>query len=250
MNKELSPLAQRLEFLAAGRSLHGWAKAIGLPKITIENVMKGNGLSYETLAHLHRVENVRTDWLLEGRGSPFSVNACLCDEAAGQLLDELLAERWEVDVLTDEQRIAIVLSQPAQVQVKDGKDGAGHQKYRDINYRLVEIVCGALGARAIARATSFGIHRVLQIGSDLMRDLERGRLGSYLLFAAPTAVLPKAVPYAHISGLLEGLSRGEQAPMTPDERQLLRSYRGMSADKQHAVNQVLSSMNGNSIERV
>ncbi|MFX5476493.1 hypothetical protein ABTD55_21480, partial [Acinetobacter baumannii] len=89
-----------------------------------------------------------------------------------------------IDVITDESRVAIVLSQPAQVQVKDGKDSAGHQKYRDINYRLVEIVCGVLGARTMARATAFGIHRVLQIGSDMMRDLEAGKLGSYFLFSS------------------------------------------------------------------
>ncbi|MDR9834902.1 hypothetical protein ACIPLR_15830 [Herbaspirillum huttiense] len=242
MNKELSPLAQRLEFLAAGRALHGWAKSIGLPKISIENVMKGNGLSYESLAHLHRVENVRTDWLLEGRGSPFSVNACLCDESADELLDELLAERWEVDVITDESRVAIVLSQPAQVQVKDGKDSAGHQKYRDINYRLVEIVCGALGPKAIARATSFGIHRVLQIGSDMMRELERGKLGSYFLFSSPTAVIPNAVQYAQAGMLFENLAAGEQAASTPDEKALLGSYRNMSSEKRRAISQVVISM--------
>ncbi|WP_299538285.1 hypothetical protein [uncultured Herbaspirillum sp.] len=242
MNKELSPLAQRLEFLAAGRALHGWAKSIGLPKISIENVMKGNGLSYESLAHLHRVENVRTDWLLEGRGSPFSVNACLCDESAHELLDELLVERWEVDVITDENRVAIVLSQPAQVQVKDGKDSAGHQKYRDINYRLVEIVCGALGARTIARATAFGIHRVLQIGSDMMKELEKGKLGSYFLFASPSALIPHAVQYAHAGKLFEKLEKGEQTASTPEEKALLSSYRSMTADKRKAVSQVVLSM--------
>ena len=242
MNKELSPLAQRLEFLAAGRSLHGWAKAIGLPKITIENVMKGNGLSFETLAHLHRVENVRTDWLLEGRGSPFSVNACLCDESARDLLDELLVERWAVDVVTDESRVAIVLSQPALVQVKDGKDSAGHQKYRDINYRLVEIICGALGAKAIARATAFGIHRVLQVGSEMMRDLEGGKLGSYLLFTSPAAVLPKALQYPKTSMLFDILARGDGAASTADEKMLLGHYRGMSNEKKKAIAQVVRSM--------
>lgn len=237
-------LPQRIELLADGRTLYPWAKRIGVNKGTIEKVMKsGGGLSGETLACFHRTENVRTDWLLEGHGAPFYVSVRTNDEDAAELLDEYLEEHWTITLVTDAQRLLIVLSQPGAFDVKDGKDSDGHQVMRRIEYTIVEIIAAPIGKATITRLKkgrkSF---RVVTTTPERFSDIEKGNVGTYRLLDAPDAFIRPATIEEVDEKFFSIYLQPELFPTTPDENALLGNYRTMTSENRLAVAQVATAM--------
>lgn len=246
MKNALSTLSERLEVVADGRKLYPWAKSIGISKGSIESVMKlGGSLGGDSLSLMHRVENVRIDWLLEGRGTPYSVNVCLSDEDAVELIDELLAEEWRAYIVTDRKRIAIVLEQDGAFKTKDGKDAEGVQQWRTVKYKIVEVIAGAIGRLSIQRIkddSTTKIACVIEVTTDILTKIEKGQIGTYRMFMAPQPIIGTASQIVRPDAFFEYLSVDGPPASTSGEAQLLQHYRSMTPAKRLAVNQLATAM--------
>ncbi|WP_062113154.1 hypothetical protein [Collimonas pratensis] len=239
-------LPQRIELVADGRKIHPWAKSIGVSKGSIEGVMKLDGmLSGETLSYIHRTENVRIDWLLEGRGKQYAVNICTSDEDACELLDALFEEQWNVWILSDRVRMAIVLDQPASFSVKDGKTEAGEQQWRDIPYRVVEVITGTIGAKTLdcirPKAGQDVVH-LLDATSETLARLEKGMIGTYRLFHSPDALMHSAGKITAKHRIFNEFTQQELFPASPEEKALLGHFRAMGSEKRKTVAEVATAL--------
>lgn len=246
MKIELSTLAQRVEFVADGRKVHPWAKSIGVSKGSIEAVMRmGGSLSSETLSYIHRTENVRIDWLLEGRGHPFAINCAISDDDAAALIEEFLEEQWSITVVSNRTRAAVILEQPGSFEVKDGKDADNVPRMRVVNYRIIEVITGPLGKMAmdlIRHAAEQTKVNLLETTTEILAKIEKGQVGTYRLFDAPAAILAKTEAIGPRDRFFSLFMQHEIFPTSPDEMALLGYYRAMSPANRLAVNQVATAM--------
>lgn len=235
MNKFGSTISERLAFVVGDRKIHPWAKSIGVSKGTIESVMNKGGMpGAETLGIIRRAENVRIDWLLEGRGTPFYVAPCASDQAAASLLDELLSEeQWEVTVVSDHHRLAFVLSQPGSHSVKD----------QFIDYTIVEVIVGPLGPASILTLRKRnGTLFYTYLDAALMEQLEKGEIGTYKLFDREKGLLNARVPIDVTSPVFDDFKDPSMPVVAIEEVELLLHYRMLDKDKKQAVQKIISAM--------
>lgn len=170
--------AERIRFLVADRAVTRWAEFLGIPAGTRSRMLKGEGIppTYETLARIMRVEGVSLSWLLGADVAPYMVWRTLSDaETAGRLFQVLEDEPdWKIELLTDGERAAVVLHQPAEI---DHKSIA-------IPYVTVEVVAGPFGEesiRQVIKANGGFVQQICRVTSAVMRDIYAGMLGTYQL---------------------------------------------------------------------
>lgn len=241
----LPSVPDRITHLLDGRKTYPWALSIGISKGSMESVMKlGGMLGGEALSAIGRCENARVDWVLDGRGAPYSVACVTSDESAEELLQDLLEENWRITIVTDSRRIALVLDQPGSFEVKDGKDDAGVQQYRTIDYSIIEVIVGHIGRHAMELVRSRIEHgvRLVLTTADAMTQIERGRVGTWRLLQAPDAILHDAQPIDARHRIFTQFNQQELFPATADEAILLDHYRAMTPENRSAVNQVATAM--------
>lgn len=237
----------RVKRLLDGRDKYPWGNDLGLGKGVIDGMTRvGNVPGGETLAIIHRCENVRIDWLLEGRGQAFFVTVCATDAAAEEALADLLGEEnWRVNIITDGKHIAVVLDQPGAFQVKAGKDANDVQQYRWINYTIIEVFTGSIGRATldlIKRESATHETRIATTAPTMMNMIQTGQFGTYRLVNAPDAVLSGAEKIDATHPIFNQQDPVEIAPATGGEAELLSDYRAMSEENKLAVNQVASAM--------
>lgn len=244
MDKSSSAIADRLVLLLDGREKYPWGQRIGLGKGVIDGMTRtGSTPGGETLSAIARCENARIEWLLDGRGAPFNVSCAATDEAAAELLGELLAETgWKITIVTDTRRTALVLDQPGSFDAKDGKTEAGTQRFRSIEYTIVEVLVGDIGRLALDLVRPQPVVHLAHVEPEVMAQLERGRLGTWRLLQHREAVLRNAQPIDAKHAIYAQFSQPELFPATKDEAVLLDHYRAMSPENRNAVNQVVTAM--------
>lgn len=237
-------IIDRLHLLMDGRDKYPWGQSIGLGKGTIDGMTRtGSMPGGDTLSAIGRCENARIDWVLEGRGAPYSVACVTSDDIAAELLQDYLAEPdWHITIVTDGRRIALVLDQIGSFDVKDGKTEAGAQQFRTIEYTIIEVIVGNLGRLAMELVRPYQWVSLAYITTDEMTQLERGRMGTWRLLQHPDAVLKDAQRIDAKNTIFSQFNQQELFPATKDEAILLDHYRTMTPENRSAVNQVATAM--------
>lgn len=185
MNESVA-ITNRLLIVMDGRERYPWAQSIGVGRGSIEGIWRGSIPGGETLSAIARCENARIDWILDGRGAPFTVTCVTSDEDAADLLNEHCGEKmqWNCTIVTDGKRIAVVLDQEGMYQVKDGKDAGGAPQFRDVRYSAMEVIVGIVGALAMDVVRPGPKNTVGLVNVDVDNDgAHRARPGRYLAHA-------------------------------------------------------------------
>lgn len=170
--------AERIRFVAAGRRMKPWTDALAIPAGTRARMLKDEGIppTYEMLVRLMRVEAVSLSWLLGATVAPYLVNRTLDDAETGERLEQLLRDEmsWRVTVLMDGNRAALLLHQPAAIDVKA----------RTIDYTAIELIAGPVGERAMAqlRDDQGRVVEVVRVPQQRMREIYSGLLGTFQFF--------------------------------------------------------------------
>lgn len=233
----------KLDFLSAGRDKTPWLNALGIsPGTTSRMVSGGQPPSIETLGRLQQVENASLRWLTTGRGQPYNTSRTRSDEETAALLDDLLAEAFAVHLLTtDAGGITLVLTLPAQIDLKDG---------RCLDYTVVEIIDGVVGSRTTARllrAGSDGLAlAVVPVSESTLQQVAGGQMGNpALLELLGRHGQPAAQGAAHVAEWLaqqlakQGRHGGE---LTPAERALIETYRALDPDDQRRLEAISGAL--------
>lgn len=229
-----------------GREKYPWGHSIGLGKGVIDGMTRTGSIpGGDTLSAIHRCENARIDWILDGRGPPYLVNSVTSDDDAKELLEQLLEERWRITIVTDSDRIALVLDQPGSFDVKDKKNDDGVQLYRTVPYTIVEIIAGIVGRNTMALVCTQakqGTVRFMLTNAAVMTQLGRGRLGTWRLLNAPDAVLAVVEVIDAKHPIFTQGAQADLFPATKDEAALLDHYRALPPEKRLAVEQVATAL--------
>lgn len=244
MENIFKSIPTRITQLLNGRKPHTWAMSIGLSRGSMESVMKlGGMLGSEALSAIRRCENVRIDWLLDGRGQPYSTSCVTNDEAAVELLQELMTEQnWNINIVTDGRRIALVLEQPGNLDVKDGKAEDGSQRFRAIEYSIIEVIVGHVGQQAMDLVRSHPQVSLACVGSDEMTEIEQGRIGTWRLLQAPNAILLGRQRIDATNRIYTQFGQKLLHPLTKDETVFLEHYRAMTPKLRNAISQIATAM--------
>lgn len=238
-------IIDRITALMDGRDKYPWGQSIGLGKGVIDGMTRTGSIpGGDTLSAIRRCENARIDWILDGRGAPYSVSCATSDEVAEELLQDLLEESWNIYIVTDSQRIALVLAQMGSFDVKDGKTDVGEQRFRTINHPIIEVIVGHIGRLTMDLVRSRIEHWVsLELTTaDVMTQIERGRLGTWRLVLAPDAIVHGTERIDPKHRIFTQFNQQDLFPATKDEAILLDHYRAMTPENRSAVNQVATAM--------
>ena len=244
MKNTLESIPTRITQLLSDRRPHTWAMSIGLSRGSMESVMKlGGMLGSEALSAIRRCENVRIDWLLDGRGQPYSTSCVTSDEAAVELLQELMTEQnWSINIVTDGYRRALVLEQPGNLDVKDGKAEDGSQCFRTIHYSIIEVIVGHVGQQVMDLVRSHPQVSLARVGSDEMTEIEQGRVGTWQLLQAQNAILLGRQCIDATSQIYTQFGQEVLHPLTKDEAVFLEHYRAMTPKLRNAISQIATAM--------
>lgn len=238
-------IVDRLQFLMDGRDKYPWGLSIGLGKGVIDGMTRTGSIpGGDTLSAIGRCENARIDWILDGRGAPYSVACVTSDEAAAELLGELLAEGgWQITIVTDSRRAALVLDQPGSFDVKDGKAEDGTQQFRTIDYSIVEVLVGYFGRLTMDLVRPYLYVSLAYASEDAMAQLERGRIGTWRLLQHPDALLKDAQRIDAKHPIYDQIEQPQLfTASSDDEAAMLGQFRAMTAKTRHAVKQVFTAL--------
>jgi len=84
------------------------------------------------LSAICRAENVSISWLLTGAGAPYIVAQCADDDDALDYFNALMEESgWDITIMTDGDRFALVLYRPGSFETSNGKT---------VEYPILEII--------------------------------------------------------------------------------------------------------------
>lgn len=181
--------------------------------------------SADALAAIGRAENVSVSWLLSGKGAPFLVSLLPSDAELAEHLEALADEDgWTWTLLDSEAGRCLALTQPGQFEIKG----------RAVNYTIVELVCGPVGAASLAvlagRAPADRRYRV-HVSAGTLQRIRHGQVGTYELLQKDGGLLRDAEPW-DIDALIDrrAADGAEPAPeaCTGDERALVSAYRKLS----------------------
>jgi hypothetical protein len=187
-------IVDRLQLLMDGRDKYPWGLSIGLGKGVIDGMTRTGSIpGGDTLSAIRRCENARIDWILDGRGAPYSVSVMTSDEEAEEFLRDLLVEPdWNITIVTDSKSIALVLEQAGSFEVKDGKTPAGEQQFRPIPYTVLEILVGNIGRRTMELVRAHRYVSLAYAEEGVMAALAHGKIGTWRLLQRPDAILKDA----------------------------------------------------------
>lgn len=207
----------RLKLLLGPRRMTPWASALQIPSGTMTRMFReGIPPTYETLSKMMRTENVSISWLLGAACPAYLYTGAADDDAMAEELEARVADEtsWRVNVLTDGQACAIVLTQPASIE-----DAKGSR----LNYTAVEVICGPCGERTaavIAIAPPKCAGQLVRISHAQMRQIYQDGVGTFQLLGG------QGVP-----GLLDA---GEPGPFTMDTLATCRAEAGGWNPREHS----------------
>ena len=241
---KITAIADRLHFLMDGREKYPWGNSIGLGKGTIDGMTRTGSIpGGDTLGAIHRCENARIDWIIDGRGTPYNVACAASDEAAAELLQEYLeTPGWQITIVTDGKRIALLLDQVDSFDVKDGKTEDGEQRFRAIEYAVIELIVGQVGRLAMDLVRPHPFVYLAHVDAHAMTELERGRAGTWRLLSSPDAIVKNAQRIDAKDLIYSQFNQQELFPATKDEAVLLDHYRAMAPEHRSALNQLVAAI--------
>lgn len=158
-----------------------WAKAAGVDRNALDRALKGKSISTETIIRLCRAENMRMDWLMTDKGTPFYVTSFVSD---AEMAEELLmhygdcGDEWSLTVVADRDTLApaaVILIMPAADETEKGL----------VTYSLLEILVGPIEEltwQVIVKPAWKATYQWLMTASAL-EALKAGQLGTYQLTA-------------------------------------------------------------------
>ena len=169
----------RLKWVMADRKVTPWAKKLGLSTGTASRLLENTVPGTDILTAIMRTEHVNLNWLLEGKGTPFMLDA-YNDAQAFMNTMRMHASDANYDVYisadVDSGNAAAIFALPASYTFKK----------KVIEYTHIEVLLGPLTKRLRDEV----VHGFLFANSNLkfftMTDIEwknfaRGQYGSYLL---------------------------------------------------------------------
>ena len=183
-----STVAQRLEWLLAGRSVGGWAKGIGMVGASIDGLRGPDARppSHEFLTRIMRTENASLSWLLGADAPPFLVNN-VADrmELIESLQMHLQEEDWQLTALQTARFTAWVLNQPAAIATSRG----------DIEYTAVQIIAGpTLDVAQLRKALpphsrAADTFTTYPVTTHLYSEVAAGHVGTWRMFHAEAPII-------------------------------------------------------------
>lgn len=180
-NPAFATFSGRVRFLADGRPIKPWTEGLVIPAGTRARMLKGDGIppTYEMLVRMMRVESVSLSWLLGASVPPYLVHRTLDDAETSERLNLFLSDEhdWRVAFMVDGERAALLLHQPAAIDVKS----------RTIDYTATELIAGPVGEKAMARLREGDkgiLNQIVRISPERMRDVYNGMLGTYQFFGS------------------------------------------------------------------
>lgn len=230
MQEKLNTFLNRLTTVLGEREKHPWGAMLGIGRGTIGNMFTGTIPTSETLNAISRHENINTTWLLDGRGEPYIVHKFADDEECADYLDALFDEKsWTVYLVTDQKRLALVLTMPARYKVKE----------EWVSYMVVEVLAGRCGRKTLNRVRAeIPVCSVFLINTypHTMHDLSRGQIGTYRLLYSSSPLLHQDVSVLKEHKIFEWPE--ENIPLTPEEQILVDNFRHMAAEQKAAYKSI------------
>jgi hypothetical protein len=233
--------SDRLKFVLRNRKIHVWGAALGLGKTVRTRLNQGILPGADKLIPVIKAENLSATWLIEGKGQPYLVNTCLCDTDAAALLDELYAEAWTTTLLTDGDRIAIVLTQPGEYQIEK----------TSYPYTIIEVLVGHLGSEALQCAAQHATcdnTRFVETTPAVMAALSQRQIGTHQL---TTEVINTATAY-HQQTQPRPLQGAEEktgyltSGISTDEMDILSALRHIDPQNREHITAVIKALTGGS----
>lgn len=243
-------LSGRLTQLKASRPVSAWERQAGIARGNLDRAIKDDKLSDENIRKLCRLENVRSDWLLLGSGSPYQISTFSSDRDMSNRIcahhtDE--AARWTLTVITrqsDNLPCAMVMSMPGQYPVDPRSNESAM-----IDYTILEVLTGPIGpySREAIKRDGWGKRQQLTLDDDVVANLCKGDIGTYALMLDP-GYLKATVPFddKNLAAVAEDAT-GYTVPLTQPEQRLLLTYRTLpNADRERlqAIADTLKSFSG------
>lgn len=230
MQEKLNTFLARLQSILGERDKHPWGAALGIGRGTVGNMFTGTIPTSETLNAISRCENVSITWLLDGRGAPYTVHKFSDDEECLEYLDALLEEKsWTVYLVTDQKRLALVLTMPAKYKARE----------EWISYTVVEVLTGRCGRKTLNRVRAeIPVCEVFLINTYTytLADLSRGKIGTYRLLHSDSPLLHKEVSVSKDHKIFEWPE--EENPLTPEEHILVENFRHMATEQKVAYKSI------------
>lgn len=238
----------RLMRVIDDRKPYAWAAALGWNKGTIARVMKGHIPGGELLVPVSWAENVRLDWLLMGRGTPYFVAAFADDATAAQALRYHFEDSsdWQIQLLAGPRgRFAVALTMPAELEFKG----------TTVRYTAVELLVGNLGdqvRQAVEENRKGRSVVVRRMEPEAWAQLQIGEIGTYRLteqreqlFTGPE--IPYQYEANHIrphSGAVaeEPAVYENMLVLTAAEHQLLAHYQELPRTDRQVIEQLLERL--------
>ena len=230
MQEKLYSFQDRLLAVLADREKHPWGNTLGIGRGTVGNMFSGTIPTSEALNAISRHENVNITWLLDGRGEPYNVHKFADDEECADYLDRLFEEKsWIVYLITDQKRLAVVLTMPAQYKVKEDW----------ISYTVVEVLVGRCGRKTLNRVRAeIPVCKVFLINTypQTLAELARGQIGTYKLLHSKSPLLHQAVLVTEDHKIFSWPE--EEVTLTPEEHVLVENFRHMAAEQRAAYKSI------------
>jgi len=167
----------RLKCVAAGRDITPWLKGLGISGGTLTRVTKGQTPSTDFLTTLQRAENVRIDWMLSGRGTPYIATIGQSEVDCLLVLEQLLRDEpdWQVRHVSNGHRHAYVLTMPSTWCPREGVE---------VSTTAIEVIASPGGLRqAFPEIPTFAHHT---LDADAFNRLVRGDIGTFELMGDAT----------------------------------------------------------------
>lgn len=185
-----SSFLYRIKLILGDREPYPWGKALGLGSGSVTRTFKeGQTPNAETLGVIAKVENCSIDWLLNGKGAPYIVTRFDTDHDAADYARTLINDEpnaWSAVVAQHNNERILVLTQPAQYQIKD----------RELNYNIVEIITPA-GPQTLSTLSGpvKSVHTI-ELNAHAFSELKKGYMGTYKLLGwkDKQGLLAKASP--------------------------------------------------------
>lgn len=234
----------RLQRVIDDRKPYTWAESMGWNKGTTARVMQGHIPGSELLVPLSWIENVRLDWLITGRGRPYFGEVFAEDATAAMALEYTLeAEEWEIHVITCRGRFAVVLTQPAEVDVKG----------KSISFTAMEVFLGNLGPKvreALLPYLPASQPRSVDIDEDTWYQLQLGELGAYQLLHREDAPLQREAlslmvndtDLANIQYAAEGGGEATVVFVNDDVRHVVSTYKELPEGDRNMVSGLMDRL--------
>lgn len=236
----------RLQRVIDDRKPFSWAQSIGWNKGTMSKVVNGHVPGPELLVPISWAENARLDWLLTGRGRPFHGEPYADDQEAASNLQSHLddSSAWEIHLLTYDFKIAVVLTMPAQIDVKNVT----------VSYTAMELFVGNVG-RYVMAALEFNArdgrgYRAVKVDADTWHQLQRCELGAYQMLKKKGGVL--GTDFGDASVIAQHLQHQVAEPtasyndnvfvLSPEEHDLIQRYEKLEEHDKEVVDHLLERL--------